>query len=140
MSIFITVVVVSLATVVVLTKNRTRTETNTSVQTSGNLAMEMMVNAVQSATSLSAPSGHSLTIGTKTFSLSGTAITLTTAGVAEPLTSPDVIVESLNFSGAADSTIPAIKGYVTVDMTLKSADPADTQKLTLHTNATYISP
>lgn len=48
-SIFVTVVVISLATVVNLTRNRTSTESLTNVQLSGNLAMEMMVTAVSNS-------------------------------------------------------------------------------------------
>ncbi len=140
-TIFVIVVAIGLATVVTLTQNRTKSETNTSIQTSGNLAMETIVNAVQNATSLPAqPSGSTLIIGTKTFSLSNNAITLTTAGVTEPLTSPNVSVTELNFTGAPDSTSLKIKGYVTIEMKLQSTDPSDNEVLTLHTTATYLSP
>jgi prepilin-type N-terminal cleavage/methylation domain-containing protein len=142
-TIFVIVVAIGLATVVTLTHNRTKSETNTSLQTSGNLAMETIVNAVQNATSLlTQPSGSTLTIEAKTFSLSGDAITLAiSGGAAERLTSPNVKVTELTFTGAADSaTPPAIKGYVTINMKLQSIDPSDNETLTLHTTATYLSP
>ena len=133
-SIFVIVMVVGLAVVVTLTRNRSKNETLSNVQQSGNLAMEMITEAVEKASSIpTTPNGSQLTIGTKTFSLSNDAIWLTISGLAQQrLTSPDVKVTNLSFSGAADSA--TIKGYVTIEMTLQSAwAQSDEAPLTLHT-------
>jgi type II secretory pathway pseudopilin PulG len=130
-SIFITVVVISLATVVALTQNRTRAETNTSVQTSSNLVMEMIVSAVQNGGSYTFGS-NSLTAGSKTFSLSNNAVLLTTSGLTQPITSPNVSVTNLTFTGVPDSS--TVKGYVTIEITAASTHPASNEvPLTLHT-------
>ena len=138
-TIFVIVVVVGLAVVVTLTRNRSKTETLSNVQQSGNLAMEMIADSIQSASGIPAPSGSQLTIGTKTFGCTDCSATgnsgyiwMQVGGVNQKLTSPDVKVTNLAFSGAADSA--TIKGYVTIEMTLQSTWARSNEApLTLHT-------
>jgi len=144
-SIFVIVMVVGLAVVVTLTRNRSKNETLSNVQQSGNLAMEMMVNRVETATSYSFTADTStltVTSGGKTYQFGrdatlGSIWMTITPGVttAQRLTSPDVNVTNLIFSGAADSAGSAgAKGYVIIDMTLQSAWAQSSEApLTLYT-------
>ncbi|MGA2667238.1 MAG: prepilin-type N-terminal cleavage/methylation domain-containing protein [Patescibacteria group bacterium] len=153
-TIFVIVVAIGLATVVTLTQNRTKSETNTSIQTSGNLAMETIVNEVQNASSYSFTTGTTTT-GTLTVVSGGNTYQFSRAvdtnGVGyigmmvsgtfgstglERLTSPNVSIGSgptdLNFSGLQGSF--TTKNYVTIDMTLHGAFASSTETpLTLHT-------
>jgi type II secretory pathway pseudopilin PulG len=138
-SIFIIVVTIGLATVVTLTKTRNKAEPMQNVQQSDNLAIEMMVKAIKSASSISGTSGSQLTIGTKTFGFTpdGTSgyVWLSDSGFAnQRITSTDVNVLSLNFIVSSDTS--QSKGYVTIDMQVKSTwAPSGEQPITLHTIA-----
>ncbi len=143
-SIFIVVVVIGLATVVTLNRNRSKTETISNIQTSGNLAMEIMVNRVETATSYSFISGTStLTVssGGKNYQFSRAVdannigyVGMTVSGVTgiQRLTSPDVNIglNDLNFTGVSGSF--TVKNYVTINLILPSTWVGSTETLTLH--------